>query len=228
MINTHLMPRIVPIPTQSLADMEPDLIRPNNSTSVVTESMEYDENVNSTIYSSANENNTELPIPPVLPNATESSVLVESNTIPPYFTKMIIKNTSSEMIKRIVFIKRPTASTATKKRSHQKRAVGDENHILVRPITPSPMPSSSMQSNVVQPPTLHFPLIKKLQEETSVERTERRKQNLEKLMQFMTICGHVDRYVNTRFKSGVKKLTRVFDTEEETDATRRRRYSTLI
>lgn len=154
-------------------------------------------------------------------------------------TKMIIRKNGNRTVRKVVFIRNPisavanrpaAAATADVKKTYRKRAVGDENHIHTGPITPSPLqpiapaPSAKAHSPIGLPPLMPYRGIgQRLNEESSVERGERRKQNLEKLMQFVTMCGHVDRYINTRLRSSVKKLGKLFDTDEEEETRRRRR-----
>lgn len=149
-------------------------------------------------------------------------------------TKMIIRKNGNRTVRKVVFIRNPISSIATAaaavKKTYRKRAVGDENHIHTGPITPSPLlPIAPPPSAIAHSPNGILPfrgIGRRFKEESSVERIERRKQNLENLMQFVTMCGHVDRYVNTRLRSSVKKLGKLFDTEEEeTQRRRRRRYS---
>lgn len=171
--------------------------------------------------------------PPALDPATATldDMALSENGI----TKMIIRKNGNRIIKKVVLIKNPltaaaTAPARTKRKTYRKRAVGDENHIITRPITPSPMPMVGQPFNSpLHQPFPQLPFMRMLRDESSVERSERRKQGLERLMQFMTVFGHVDRYLSKRLRSGVKRLSRLIETDEEVDDTRRRRrYSAFI
>lgn len=97
---------------------------------------------------------------------------------------------------------------ATVKSKNIKRAVGDEGTF----------------SNIVRPsPIRPKSIADLLPHETDAERTERLSKSLQRLMHFVTICGHVDSYMTKRFRLGLKNVARIFDSMEET----RRRRSNL-
>lgn len=97
---------------------------------------------------------------------------------------------------------------ATVKSKNIKRAVGDEGTF----------------SNIVRPsPIRPKSIADLLPRETDAERTERLSKSLQRLMHFVTICGHVDSYMTKRFRHGLKNVARIFDSMEET----RRRRSNL-
>lgn len=151
----------------------------------------------------------------------------------PATDKMIIRNTRNNHFKVIHLRNSKRLRRHTKKKkNHRKRAVGDENHILTGPVTPSPLPPIiTPPPSPYQGPGFAWPpsLMQQRQPEDSLERSERRKQNLEKMMQFVTVVGHMDRFVNSRLRSSVRKIHRMFETEEDVDGhRRRRRYSLLI
>lgn len=206
--------------------------RPLTINITTTEQSSFDES-SSTPTPNAEHRPQSLPTPSTSTiNSSLASLSSEKGT-----TKMIIRKNGNRTVRKVVFIRNPISAVATgpaaaaiaavAKKTYRKRAVGDENHIHTGPITPSPLLP-------IAPPPAHSPIGlsplmpyraigQRLNEESSVERGERRKQNLEKLMQFVTMCGHVDRYINTRLRSSVKKLGKLFDTEEEEETRRRRR-----
>lgn len=57
--------------------------------------------------------------------------------------------------------------------------------------------------------------IQKIESETSAERHERVKNDLQKLMQFVSLMSHVDTYLVGRAKNAVKKFAMILDTDED-------------
>lgn len=89
-----------------------------------------------------------------------------------------------------------------------KRAVGNEKQSVALFVTPSPMK-----------PTNSIP---EVENETSLERAERISKAVQKFMNVVKVAGHVDNYLMSRFKSGIRKFGRLFDSYEEEEPRRRR------
>lgn len=66
-----------------------------------------------------------------------------------------------------------------------------------------------------------------LQSETSAERAVRMQKDIQKLMHFITVVGHVDSFFSKRFRSGVKKFARLYDSDEVVRPKIRRRRRPL-
>lgn len=96
-----------------------------------------------------------------------------------------------------------------------KRAIGNErtSNSIIRPAT----------INSFRPQSQSIAEI--LQNETSAERADRLQKNLQRLMHFIQIVGHVDSYLSKKFRVGVKQIAKMYETEEREDTRRRRRYS---
>lgn len=98
-----------------------------------------------------------------------------------------------------------------------KRAIGNEQLVP--------------KGNIVRPALVakpKKPLTNMLQNETSAERAERVQKGIQRLMHFITIVGHVDSYLTKRFRTGVKKMARLYDSTEDAHRRpprRRRRIS---
>ena len=60
--------------------------------------------------------------------------------------------------------------------------------------------------------------------ETDSERAERLQKGIQRLMHFVTIVGHVDKYLSRRFRNGVRQIAKLCDSNEQNNV-RRRRYS---
>lgn len=123
-----------------------------------------------------------------------------------------------------------------------KRAIGNEQQLpansIIRPAKPPPKPSAASAiaaaagvasatgaGNAKAAAKKSFADI--LQNETSAERAERMQRGIQRLMHFITIVGHVDSYLTKRFRTGVKKMARLYDSTEDAHRhklpTRRRR-----
>lgn len=85
-----------------------------------------------------------------------------------------------------------------------KRAVGNEKLLPIGEIVrPAQQAAKAKQT-----------LAERLQNESSAERAERIQKNIQRLMHFVTIVGHVDSYLSKRFRTGVKKMAQLYDSTE--------------
>lgn len=85
-----------------------------------------------------------------------------------------------------------------------KRAIGNEKLLpLGEIVRPAQKMANKKQT-----------LAERLQNETSGERAERLQKNIQRLMHFVTIVGHVDSYLSKRFRTGVKKMAQLYDSTE--------------
>lgn len=53
-----------------------------------------------------------------------------------------------------------------------------------------------------------------LNSETSAERAVRMQKDIQRLMHFVTVVGHVDSFLTKRFRSGLKKMAKLYESEE--------------
>lgn len=89
---------------------------------------------------------------------------------------------------------------------------------------PAPIPSNSID------PPQKPQWMQRLENESSAERTSRLQNNLQRLIQFISLLSHVDGFLATRTKSVVKKLVLLLDDEQDVDeqfAERRKRWDSL-
>lgn len=59
--------------------------------------------------------------------------------------------------------------------------------------------------------------------DTSAERAVRMQKDIQRLMHFVTVVGHVDTFLTKRFRSGLKKIVKLYESEEVAPTQRRRR-----
>lgn len=59
--------------------------------------------------------------------------------------------------------------------------------------------------------------------DSSAERAVKMQKDIQRLMHFVTVVGHVDSFLTKRFRSGLKKMAKLYDSEEITPPQRPRR-----
>lgn len=59
--------------------------------------------------------------------------------------------------------------------------------------------------------------------ESSAERAVRMQKDIQRLMHFVTVVGHVDSFLTSRFRSGLKKMAKLYESEEVNQPKRPRR-----
>lgn len=134
------------------------------------------------------------------PIATEAKRMQNKNGV------LKLKNIFSEMPSKTNLLDvqtthQPAQSETTAKSKNIKRAVGDEGKF----------------SNIVRPsPKRSKGFADLLPRETDGERAERLSKSMQRLMHFVTICGHVDSYLTKRVRHGLKNVLKIFDSMEET------------
>lgn len=125
-------------------------------------------------------------------------------------TKPLLFRPNNKLLREFAS-KRPSLFShhLTQKRNF-KRAVGNEKKSVLDFVTPTPF--NFKPSNIIED----------LNAETSAERAERISKAVEKFMNVVTVAGHVDNYLTSRFRSGVRKFGKLFESQEEDDTKRRR------
>lgn len=107
--------------------------------------------------------------------------------------------------RRTLFTGFPLRPSAIRIRRSVKRDAKEEDVFV------TPQPYESLQKTTTCRPSL----IERYRAMSSDERAERASRFLEKVMHGVKIVGHVDGFLTSRAKSGIKKIHKMFATSEE-------------
>lgn len=107
---------------------------------------------------------------------------------------------------------------------HRKRAIGDEGS-LDNIIRPQEMPSiTSAPVAPMTTPLQSYEHYFQNSGQSSLEQAEQFEKGLQRIVQFVQIAAHIDSYLTSRFKSGIKTIAKMMESEEVSNR-RLRRYS---
>lgn len=120
---------------------------------------------------------------------------------------------------------RPQSITGSKSRQ-SKRAIGDEGTLdnIIRPLDKPSVASAPVQ---MQTPLQSYEHYFHNSGQSSLEQAEQFEKGLQRIVQFVQIAAHIDSYLTSRFKSGIKTIAKIMESDEEESSSSRRlrRYS---
>lgn len=106
----------------------------------------------------------------------------------------------------------------------RKRAIGDEGTLdnIIRPLEKPSVTSAPIQ---MVTPLQSYEHYFQNSGQSSLEQAEQFEKGLQRLVQFVQIAAHIDSYLTSRFKSGIKTIAKIMESEEVSSSRRLRRYS---